>query len=301
VAKAIAAKADEVYAKEGPSHYPDAQGNPLPAAAAKEKIRGQIRIEATLLAARRAANDFLRPLLERASTETNAFNKVAAEQGLQIKVSSIFDEKNGPAELDSPANFRRAAFTLSPENPLVPSAVVTEDAVFVMAFHQRIPSEPQPFATVRERVIEDYKNAEAFKLAYAAGENFASAATNALAAGKSFAQLCASQKVTPVALPAFAPSTRSLPEIENRVPLRDLQIVAFELPPGKVSGFVRVPEGGMVVYLRAKAPLDEAKMKVELPAFAEQVRRKREYMCFNEWLSQQHNALYTPPQASQRN
>jgi hypothetical protein len=72
---------------------------------------------------------------------------------------------------------------------------------------------------------------------------------------------------------------------------REVQRTAFELAPGQLSGFLRTRDGGMVVYLRAKAQLDEAKMKAEIPAFTDQVRRRREYMAFNEWIGQETQRL----------
>jgi hypothetical protein len=290
-AKAIAAQAEEVYAKDGPAHYQDGKGNPLPAEEAKAKIRSEVRANSALLFARRAANTFLSALLEKAPSDTNALRALAAAQHLQTGLSSVFDEKNGPLDPEPSPLLRRAAFSLSPIEPVLGTTVVTEDAVYVVSLNSRFPIESQPFAAVRDRALEDYKNTEALKMAHAAGEKFVAAATNGLAQGQLFAQVCAALKIVPVALPPFTPSAKSLPEIEDRVPLRDLQVVVFGLAPGKMSGFIRIPEGGMVVFLRAKLPVEEAKMKTELPAFSEQVRRRREYMCFNEWIFQERQQL----------
>ena len=291
-ARAIAAKADEVYAKEGASHYTDSSGNPLPVEAAKAKIREEVRYRTALqIFARRAANTFLTAVLDKGASDTNALETVAKQQGLQVRISSLFDEKNGPVELGSPDIFRRASFSLSPENRMLSSAIPTDDGYYIVVFRRRLPSEAQSFTTVRDRVLEDFKTTSAFKMAYAAGESFLAAATNALAKGQAFTQICAAQKVTPSPLPPFSPSTRSLPEVEDRMSFREVQRTAFELAPGQLSGFLRTRDGGMVVYLRAKAQLDEAKMKAEIPAFTDQVRRRREYMAFNEWIGQETQRL----------
>ncbi len=291
-AKAIAAKAEEIYAKEGAAHYLDPKGAPLSAEAAKAQIREDVRFKSALqIYAHRAANAFLSALLDRPATDTNALQSLAKEQGLVVKMSSFFDDKNGPVELGSPELFRRASFSLTPESRLLSSAVPTEDAYYIIQFRRKLPSEPQPFKVVRDRVMEDYKTTEAFKLAYAAGGRFLAAATNALSKGQSFASVCGAQKVTPVALPLFSPSTRSLPEIEDHVSFRELQRTAFELAPGAVSGFLRTRDGGLVVYLRSKGALDEAKMKSEMAAFTDQIRRRREYMCFNQWIGQESQRM----------
>jgi hypothetical protein len=42
-------------------------------------------------------------------------------------------------------------------------------------------------------------------------------------------------------------------------------------------------DGGVIVYVKSRLPLDEAKMNASLPAFANYVRQSRQNEAFNEW------------------
>jgi hypothetical protein len=46
-------------------------------------------------------------------------------------------------------------------------------------------------------------------------------------------------------------------------------------------------EGGLIVYVKGKLPLDEAKMNSNLPAFMNAVRQNRQNEAFNEWFSKE--------------
>jgi hypothetical protein len=113
--------------------------------------------------------------------------------------------------------------------------------------------------------------------------------TNSLAQGKTFDAICAEAKLKPFTLPPFSISTRSLPEAEDHIPLNGtrtrmgLKDIAFSTAPAKASGFHETNEGGIIVYVKSKLPLDETKMKSELPAFISYVRQSRSREAFDAW------------------
>ena len=57
----------------------------------------------------------------------------------------------------------------------------------------------------------------------------------------------------------------------------------FGTPPGQASSFVPSDEGGFLVFVRAKLPLDTAKLLADLPSFTANVRRSREGEALNQW------------------
>jgi len=50
-----------------------------------------------------------------------------------------------------------------------------------------------------------------------------------------------------------------------------------------VSRFFPTSEGGIIVYVKEKLPLDETKMKSELPAYISAVRQSRSREAFDAW------------------
>jgi hypothetical protein len=136
-------------------------------------------------------------------------------------------------------------------------------------------------------VVADYKAEQAKALARSAGMEFYQSLTNGLAQGKTLAAMCDAAKFNLVALPPVAISSRDLPGLEDRVTLNQLKQVAFSTPAGKVSSFQVTADGGMILYVKSKLPLDQARMEATLPAFINYVRQNRQSEAFNEWFSKQ--------------
>ena len=253
---------------------------------AKARIREDLLMKTVLPEVRKEANAFAGPLFEPKNTPT--LEELAKTNGLTVNVTPLFDIATGPTNLDVGAEFTRAAFALSPERP-VGDPIVSRDGVYVVSFKNKLPREIPPLEKIRGQVVADYKYNQGLLLARKAGMELERTLTNSLAQGKTFDAVCAEAKVKPVTLPPFSISTRTLPEAEDHLPLNGsrtrlgLKDIAFSTLPGKASGFHETNEGGIIVYVKSKLPLDEAKMKSELPAFTSYVRQSRSREAFDAW------------------
>ena len=257
----------------------------VPEEKAKETIKGEIQHTFALMAARKLANAFADPLLSAESVKATALAEHAATNGLTVKVSAPFDINEGPAELDKSENFAKLAFRLSDEAP-ISEPIVGTDAVFIIAKNKTIPSENPPFETVKARVESDFKRSQATDLARSNGAKFAQSATNGLAQGKAFATLAADAKAKAILLPNFAlSSTNALTEVEEHMSRSQFLQVALSMPVGEVSPFIPTMDGGMVLYIKEKQPLDEKKAATELPAFLTQLRQTRQREAFEQWFN----------------
>ena len=68
-----------------------------------------------------------------------------------------FSQFEGPTELRGlPEQFGRAVFQLTPEEPIIPEPISGEDAVYLIAYKRKLPSELQPLDAIREQVTEDF-------------------------------------------------------------------------------------------------------------------------------------------------
>jgi len=253
---------------------------------AKAKIRQEILMQRALPEVRKEANAFAGPLFETANPPTLEY--LAKTNGLTVNVTPSFDISTGPTNLDVGSEFTRVAFSLSPERP-VAEPIVSKDGVYVISFKNRLPREIPTLEKIHSQVVFDYKYNQAVTSARKAGMDLQRALTNGLAQNKSFDAISAEAKVKPISLPPFSISTQSLPEAEDHLPLNGsrtqmgLKDIAFSTMPGKASGFHETNEGGIIVYVKAKLPLDEAKMKSELPAFISYVRQSRSREAFDAW------------------
>jgi hypothetical protein len=278
--------------QRGPDSFKDADGKALPRDAAIQKLKDEVRMGQAMNSANKKAFEFLEKLYDlyqKQPNETNHLERLAAATGYPSMVTEPFS-REGPKSLKVPEQFTQVALTLTPEQPIPSEPLPGADAVYIIALKKRIPSEVEPFEAVRERVAEDFRRDEAKEAARRAGEAFYSKLTNSLAQNKSFQDSCQEANVIPQKPPPFSLTTRSLPpEWESRVSVSLLKDVAFALAPGKTSPFVKSPDGGLVLHVVSRQPVDEAQLKAELPAFIDRLREERRREASNEWFRKELN------------
>jgi hypothetical protein len=286
---------ERVYEERGTNYYREAKSP----ADAKERIRSDMRRELAVRGARKMAATFASELAEQSPQRAGNFDQIAANSNLTVKVTAPFDIQDGPMELRVPATFSRAAFALTELEPFG-NPVVGDEAVYVIGFQKKWPSEIQPLASIQEQVAADFRFTQAIQMARQAGTNFSTTLTAGLAQGKTFSAVCAEANVKPVTLPPFSLATRTLPEVEDRVNLGLLKQIAFATPPGKTSDFIPTSDGGLVLHILSRLPMDEAKLKTELPAYLNYVRQSRQGEVFNDWFRKQMELGYLQIPKSQQ-
>ena len=290
------------------NRWTDTNGAPLPEAAAKEKIKEEFRLNEALGAARRAAADFGGQLMNRPDA-TNVFGleNFAKSNNLPVKITKPFDNRDGGLEEfeDDPVFaarendaepeslrdlIRKKAFALTDEHPVQFNPIVGKHAVYLFARQSKAPSEMQPMDRIQDKVIADYKYVMASQLARAAGQAFHTNLTNGLALKKPFADLCAAERVKTIELPPFSAATRGLTNLDSRISLRYIQTLAQDTEIGQASAFLPAQpasEGGFILYAKARPPVDEAKLKTELPEFINQLKVYRQNEAFQQWFRKQ--------------
>ncbi len=280
----LQASLESVYAQRGMSYYTDTNNVPLPKEAALLKIREEVGKEFAQREARQAAGLFMEKLEDAGPARAELLETVTAAEKLTVMESQPFSEFDGPRDLAVMDNFSRQAFALTAEEPYG-GPLPGSDAVFVIALKQRIPGgELPPMETKLQQVMEDFLAQESETLARAAGQKFAAMVKDGAAAKESFAAVAAVDKRTVITLPGFTMATRSLPEIERYASLFELQNAVRSLEPGQSTGFQESRDGGFVLHLKERLPADESRMKEEMPAFIEQLRRSRQSDVYEQWM-----------------
>src|SRR5205814_9895641 len=98
-----------------------------------------------------------------------------------VKVTPPFDRVSGLDDTNFPSEFREKALKLTKESPNVFTPIAGDEAVYLISFKNRIPSEMPPFEKLQEKVTSDYKNFQASEMARTNGYSFAASVTNGLA------------------------------------------------------------------------------------------------------------------------
>ncbi|HUD83577.1 MAG TPA: hypothetical protein VMQ67_08740, partial [Candidatus Saccharimonadales bacterium] len=94
-------------------------------------------------------------------------------------------------------------------------------------------------------------------------------------------------------------NTPSIPSITNRTEFTQLQGAAFNLLTGQASKFTPTDDGGYVVYVKQRLPVDEAKLQEELPAYLTKMREQRQVAAFEQWFGREMQLHLVPPVGEQ--
>jgi hypothetical protein len=288
------------FQQYGMSAFPDAKTPDE----AKAKIRESRIRERAVADARAQANDLASNVFNLNPLKADNLATVAKQKGLTVRLTAPFSSLYGPEEFSAPAAFTKAAFALTDDDPFAgPIPSPTADyptALYVIALDKKLPSEIPPLDQIRDRVMQDFRMVQATMLAQRAGTNFAAALAGQLASGQNFASACIAASLHPESLPPFSLSTQELPELAGRASLAQIQNAAFGTPVGRASGFVEAEDGGFIVYVQSRLPLDQSAMKADLPQFTAGLRRARESEVFNQWVQAEANRqLRTTPVANE--
>jgi hypothetical protein len=280
----LEAQVDGFYAQYGDKAFPDAKTPEE----AKTKIREELIRNRALADARDVANAFAAAVFKIDPARAENLATVAKQQGLAVQTTAPFAASAGPQEFTVPESFPKTVAGLTSDEPFA-NPIVAPDGVYVIALARQIPSEIPPLDQIRARVTQDYQMQQAVAFAREAGTNFFYKVTVSMAAGKSFSESCAADKLQPQTLPPFSLSTSELPELGGQIELNQLKQTAFTTQVGHASNFEETGDGGFILFVQSQLPVDPTVMRTDLPQFTAALRRQRENEAFQEWLNVEAN------------
>ena len=285
-----------LFQQYGMGEFPDAKTPDE----AKAKIReGLIRQRALLLDARTQANEFANAVFNLNPLRADNLATVAKQKGLTAHLTAPFASQYGPEEFAAPPAFTKAAFALTADDPLA-GPILGSTALYVIALDKKLPSEIPTLDQIRDRVTQDYRTVAATMLAQRAGTNFAPALAGQLIAGHTFASACIAVGQRPEVLPPFSLSTQELPELGDRLQLNQFLRIVANTPAAHASPFVETEDGGFVVYVLSRKPVDVKAMNADLPQFTARLRSARESEVFNQWIQVEANRQFRDIPAFQK-
>lgn len=275
---------EKVYAQRGTNDFVDDQGVALAKPAAIARIRQEAAKESANVRARESAVAFYNELSQKTPLKAETLDAVAAQRGLKVQITQPFTRMDAPVGLEGLPGVGGAIDSLLGETP-VSEPLMGTDGAYVLAIKVRIPATTPPLEVVRARVTEDFRRREALQAARAAGQAFQAAVTNAMAAGKSFAEAAAGQKYAAVDLPSFSLSSTSVAGLPPYADLASLKNAAFALQPGKAGGFAFTREGGFVLFLKDRKQPSADSVKAALPGYLAEQRARRSRGPFVQWFT----------------
>ena len=279
----LPARLEQFYQERGADNFKDEKGQVMTKEAALAMIRQQTALVEAGRYAQAAARDFANELYSIEPVRPENLTQLAAKKGLSVEKSAPFSENGVASGLEDLTTLGRETFKLTLEQPFTTPVSGSLETV-VAALADRLPSEVPALESIESRVREDKKRFDSREAARNAGLAFSQSATNELAQGKTFAQIAASAKLTPLELAPFSLSTESISGLSPGLNPSQVKDVVFNLKPGTCSRFVTTFDGGFVVYLQSVQPVDEALVKAGFNSYLEEVRQRRRQETIEAWV-----------------
>lgn len=237
-------------------------------------LKGRERIEVLQKLADRA-NDLTQAMLENKA----GFAENASRFGATVAQAAAFTRSNPDAQFATVPEVPAKAFTLSQEDPNS-DVVQSADGFYVLHLEEIIPARPLTADEARPKIIERIKadrSSEAMNLKAAELRN---TITAELKAGKSFTEAVATTGQKAETFPPFSLSERNVEAPDSR----EVMAAAPELKEGELSSFVPTAEGGLLVHLDRREPLDEVKFEKDKATMLEGFNQSKQEIVFQEWL-----------------
>ncbi|HBP55921.1 MAG TPA: hypothetical protein DD687_08245 [Verrucomicrobiales bacterium] len=286
----LQAMIDEIYTTRGTNSFTE-NGEVLAEDKAKEQIRNEELETKGLEIAEEATRKFMSGFAKFEAYSSGALEQLATEMELQSQLTTEFSRNQLAPGLGVPFSFTQTAYQLTEEEPIA-SPLEASEAFFVMALEEIIPDHPPTLDEVRTRVIGDFRREQQLIKAREQANTIHESLKAAMDGGKSFTDACKELGQTPIKIPNFSLTTRTLENFQDRrATVSWLQNLAFAMNPGTLSDVSDTSDGAGVLYLQDYADVDEAKMNEELPDFLEELRQSRKGETFSAWINQQMDSV----------
>ena len=246
---------------------------------AEKKLTGKERIEALQKLAN-TANEFTQAMLEKDAK----FDEVAAKFQAKTGETKLFALSVPDAALAQVSGAAEAAFKLTQQDPNS-DALQGEAGFYVLRLEEVVPARPLTFEEARQQVVEQIKNSRAYEQLTTKAAEVRGKILADMKAGKTFADAAkaADQKVE-----TYPPFTLAEPNFEA-ADAREVMTKSGEMSEGQLSDFVATQDGGVLVHLDKREPIDEAKFEKEKALLEPRFAQQKQALVFLEWLRKQRD------------
>ena len=243
---------------------------------AEKALKGKELMEARQNLANRA-NDFGQDLLK----EGASFDEVAKTYKLEVKTIPEFSEAQPPADLAAVPQAAEAAFKLTEQEPLS-DALPMGNGYCILHLDKVTPSRQLTFEEARPQVVEQIKTERANAALVSKGNEVQAKIAADLKAGKSFADaaMAAGQKVED--FPVF--SLANAQELAEKPDAQEIISKAVALSEGELSELLPIANGGLLVFLEKREPIDEAQYQKDEASQMAARRERKGRITFMGWL-----------------
>ena len=251
----------------------------------QKKLTGKERIDALQKLADRA-NDFEQALLEKGAE----FHQVAAKFQLSIQATGEFTAAAPDPKLNVAPELATSAFQLTTPEPNS-EPVQVADGFYILHLSGLVEAhpltleeaKPKILATLRQQRLHEHVAMKGVQASHQIREE------TRMGIPLDIAIKNTGLKAEPV--PQFSLDEKAPAEKDKNFPDFDvIKNAVADLNPGDVSEFVATPQGGLVVILQKREPIDPAEFAKGKADFEERFGRMKRAIVFLEWLQGRRRA-----------
>ena len=216
--------------------------------------------------------------------EKMKFEDVAQKMELKVQTTPEFTEAQGCPNFASIPQAASAAFQLTEKAP-DSEPVQAETGYCLLHLDKILASRPLTFEEAKPKIITQIKTERGHNALMSKANEARSKIEAGLKAGKSFADAAkdAGQKVE--SFPPF-----SVTEPADKPNANEIAEKAIELSVNDLSDFVTTPDGGLLIHMDKKEPVDDAKFSKEIESQLKSLRNRKRIATFFQWLQQKRKA-----------
>lgn len=222
------------------------------------------------------ANEFTQAMLE----ENAKFDEVAKKFEVPVATTGEFTRSAPDPVLAKLPTVSATAWQLTPQEP-DSDVIQSENAFHVLHLETVTPSRPLTLEEAKPRLVETLREERAEEMVSARAAEARKMIEAELKAGKSFAEAAAAAGQKPVAIPPFSIAEPSKADVPDQDAI--LQ-TAVELGEKQISEFVPAGDGGLLVYLDKRQPIDTAAFEKDKAKLFPLFLRQKQEGAFREWL-----------------
>ena len=249
----------------------------------RSNIVAKLALTTATYKARRTAASFAELLAPNEYNEPGlSFDAAAASNELAVTITPLFTQRDTVADIDADYSFNQTAFELDPKSleDYFSAPIAGSEHVYVIAYADSKPSAIPPFKEVKEQALA-YATDEARATAIAeAGAALKTRLTAAIMAGKNFADVAGSEKLTVTRHEGISAYTSTGDEFEQFPAVIGSLL---DLQTGQLSDLIENEATAIFVYILTRAPGDFATIEMTRPAVKGELQRMRMRQHFAEW------------------
>ena len=211
--------------------------------------------------------------------------EAAAAAGGTVIETAEFEATAPPKEIGSAPQSAQAAFKLTTEEPNS-DVVTTNDGYYVLQLAGITPAKPKTLEEAKKELTEELTDERAAEALNLKGAELRKKITEAVAAGKSFADAAKDAGAVAETFPTFSMAEPKVDQPDARV----IMGRSSEMAAGEFSEFTPTQTGGLLIHVDKRQPVDEAGMEKEKPMITNYLDGTKKNAAFQQWLKERRIA-----------